>query len=161
MTPLCTAAAAACLAKIYKQCRGRAAARAGWHVAAWPAAALTLAAVLLMSRSSHFNYPGAAALAHVRSMVRKTAPSLPTHADLPPKRSWHASCTLQTDMNSSTIHVEAYPAMSGVTRFQARALSLRLDKVGPLACCCCCCCRCCCCRVDKKPTSNRDKCIVV
>ena len=85
VTPLCTAAAAACLAKIYKQCRGRAAARAGWHVAVWPAAALTLAAVLLMSRSSHFNYPGAAALAHVRSMVRKTAPSLPTHSDLPPK----------------------------------------------------------------------------
>lgn len=108
--------------------------RAGWHVVAWPAASLTLAAVLLMSRSSHFNYPGAAALAHVRSMVRITAPHFPSHFDMPWCASRHASCTPQADMNSSTIHVEAYPAMSGVTRFQARALGLRLDKVGPLTC---------------------------
>mmetsp|Transcript_3166 Transcript_3166/g.9126 ORF Transcript_3166/g.9126 Transcript_3166/m.9126 type:complete len:480 (-) Transcript_3166:2014-3453(-) len=104
--PLCTACAAASLARLYTWSRMQATGRALWHLAALPAAFLTLAAVALMTRSSHHNYPGAAALAQTSHMA---------------------------GVGKQSIHVEPYPAMSGITRFQARSLGLHLDKTEGLS----------------------------
>ena len=36
---------------------------------------------------------------------------------------------MQVGAGNHSIHVEPYPAMNGITRFQARALGLQVDKV--------------------------------